>query len=436
MIVDAEHDLCLGDVCRIEHGYAFKGEYMREVGNGPIVVNIGNFRYHGGFRFESTRIQRYTGEFSDRYRLMPGECLLVMTCQTPGGEILGIPARIPDDGSSYLHNQRLGRVVITDSGRLDLDFAYYLFLSPAFNRYLVQTATGSKILHTAPERIERFRFSRPPLDHQRRIGSALRTLDDLIDNNIRRIRVLETLARSRWADFVRSTEFELMRVGVAIDAGGGTTPSRAIGDYWCDDFADIDWYTPSDLTRGKSVFATSSAERLSQTTADKCGLRVYPKGSVMMTSRATIGVVAINTKPACTNQGFIVCVPSARLPTYVLYHWMLSMVDEFKQMATGSTFKELTRGTFRNMNVPVPSLADATAFQKSVEPCYDLLLNLQRRNATLRALRDHLLPRLLSGELDVSRLPLPPDEPVAAPSSAPPPPPAPLRRGRRPKEPT
>jgi type I restriction enzyme S subunit len=115
--LDWEADCRLRDLCSVKHGFAFKGRFMTtdDTDDLPIVVNIGNFRYTGGFRFESTKIQRYTGEYPSEYELKPGDILLVMTCQTSGGEILGVPGRIPNDGRIYLHNQRMGLVVLKDS---------------------------------------------------------------------------------------------------------------------------------------------------------------------------------------------------------------------------------------------------------------------------------------------------------------------------------
>jgi type I restriction enzyme S subunit len=92
----------------------------------------------------------------------PGDVLIVMTCQTPKGEILGIPGRVPNDGRTYLHNQRMGLVKIIDYQKVDLGFLYYLFLSSGFNAHLFGSATGAKILHTAPSRIENYHFCRPP----------------------------------------------------------------------------------------------------------------------------------------------------------------------------------------------------------------------------------------------------------------------------------
>ena len=110
----------LGELVSIEHGYAFKSESFCEPCEAtPIVVSVGNFEYTGGFRFDTTSLKGYCGEFPARFCLSPDDILLVMTCQTQGGEILGVPGRIPRDGRVYLHNQRLGRVVFRDIDRLD-----------------------------------------------------------------------------------------------------------------------------------------------------------------------------------------------------------------------------------------------------------------------------------------------------------------------------
>src|SRR5215467_8551538 len=218
----------LGDGCTIKHGFAFKGDSMTTAGSEdlPIVVNIVNFRYTGGFRFESTKVQRYLGDYPAEYELSPGDVLVVMTCQTPKGEILGVPGRIPMDGGRYLHNQRMGLVVITDPGALDPGFSYYLFLSPSFNQHLFKTATGAKILHTAPERIENFRFARPSLNLQQRIAVILRAYDDLIENNVRRIKILEETADMIYREWFVNFRFPGHERVKTVESEMGLVPNR------------------------------------------------------------------------------------------------------------------------------------------------------------------------------------------------------------------
>ena len=197
----------LGDLVQIQHGWPFKSEFFlpddgRDL---PVVVAIGNFEYTGGFRFGSTTIKRYSGEYPPEYRLVPGEILLVMTCQTAGGEILGIPARIPNDGVTYLHNQRLGRVRICASSTVHDGFLYWLFLSTSFNQHLVASATGTKILHTAPSRIESFTFFLPPIAEQKAIASALDAVNDRIallrETNATLEAIAQALFKSWFVDF-------------------------------------------------------------------------------------------------------------------------------------------------------------------------------------------------------------------------------------------
>lgn len=187
----------LSDVLDIQHGWAFKGAHMNEsIDSGPIVVAIGNFNYEGGFRFESTKIKRYTSEFPVEYILSPGDMLLAMTCQTSGGEILGIPGVIPDDGRIYLHNQRLGKVLIKDPSLLHMPFLYYLFKSKPFNHSLYLSATGTKILHTSPSKITAYGCLMPERSEQVSIAHILGTLDDKIELNRRMNETLESMARA------------------------------------------------------------------------------------------------------------------------------------------------------------------------------------------------------------------------------------------------
>jgi type I restriction enzyme, S subunit len=175
MRTDQWREVELADLIEVRHGWPFKSElFSSELTGLPIVVSIGNFRYSGGFRFDSTETKEYRGDYPRTFELAPGDILVVMTCQTEGGEILGIPGRIPNDGRTYLHNQRMGKVVIKEPAAIATDYLYYIFLWHEFNQELVASSTGTKIVHTAPSRIEAFQFLLPPIAEQQAIGSLLR----------------------------------------------------------------------------------------------------------------------------------------------------------------------------------------------------------------------------------------------------------------------
>ena len=187
----------LGELISVKHGWPFRSElFSEELSGHPIIVSIGNFEYTGGFRFDQTTVKEYRGEYPRDYNLNAGDVLLVMTCQTSGGEILGIPGRIPDDARTYLHNQRTGKVVLKRGDLADINYLYWLFLWQEFNQELLASSSGTKIVHTAPSRIEAFTFDLPQRSEQEAIAYVLDTLQNKIELNRRMNQTLEALARA------------------------------------------------------------------------------------------------------------------------------------------------------------------------------------------------------------------------------------------------
>lgn len=124
----------------------------------------------------------------------------------------------------------------------------------------------------------------------------------------------------------------------------------------------------------------------------------------MLTSRATIGAIAINTHQACTNQGFITCLPNDRVPLYFLFHWLTENVPTFHRMASGATFKEISRGVFKTIEFLRPPNYLVGRFEVLAVPMAEQVLALQRQIQNLRRTRDLLLPRLLSGQVTLDVL--------------------------------
>jgi type I restriction enzyme, S subunit len=257
----------LGNLVSIKHGWPFKSElFSEESSGGPIVVNIGNFRYTGGFRFEETQIKEYRGEYPQEYELSPGDILLVMTCQTSGGEILGIPARVPNDGRTYLHNQRLGKVIVTRPNLVDRGYLYWLFLWSEFNKELALSASGTKILHTAPSRIEAFLFRLPTLPEQRAIAHILGTLDDKIELNRQMNETLEAMARALFKSWF--IDFDPVRRNMAQHAKQNQ-PSPAASRH------------PLPVGEGRDEGAVEHLDRLFPDSFEDSELGEIPKGWVL-----------------------------------------------------------------------------------------------------------------------------------------------------------
>jgi type I restriction enzyme S subunit len=145
-----------------------------------------------------------------------------------------------------------------------------------------------------------------------------------------------------------------------------------------------------------------SSLRISRVGLQRSSAHLFPPYSVMMTSRATIGAIAINTTTAATNQGFITCIPNDRVPLTFMYHWLHLKVPVFIAHGTGATFKEITKGVFRRLPIVVPPACTTAEFEKRCQPILDAVLVLERSQRRLADSRDLLLPRLISGDLAVT----------------------------------
>ena len=410
----------LGEVAGFRNGINYN---KQNFGKGIPVISVKDFWERSFPQYDSLEEINPNGVVRPEHALKDGDILLVRS--NGNRELIGrslfirnLPAR------PVTHSAFTIRVRFT-SRLADPRFFAYLFRSPIIRQVLSAQGNGANISNLNQDILTRLRVALPPLRAQQSIAAILSAYDDLIENNTRRIAILEEMARRIYEEwFVRfrfpghkgmrmvESELGLVPEGWAIESVedvtetlGGGTPSKTESDYW--DGGDINWYSPTDLTGARTVFMEESASKITALGLAKSSAKLFPGNSVMMTSRATLGVIAVNTTPACTNQGFIVCVPSDRMPLWLLFHWLKANESEFEGLATGATFKEITKGVFRKINVAVPTGQTAAAFERVVAPMMDLVLRLERKNRNLRTTRDLLLPKLISGELDVSAMPEP-----------------------------
>ena len=288
---------------------------------------------------------------------------------------------------------------------------------PGFESYVVPITTGVNVPHISGKQILDYKFALPPLPVQQRIAGILSAYDELIENSQRRIRILEAMARALYREWFVHFRFpghehhprvasplgeipqgwEVKTVADAFVISGGGTPSRKEDEFW--EGGTIQWYSPSDLTGAGTMFMDDSNDHITERGLAQSSARMFPARSVMLTSRATIGAIAINTHPACTNQGFITCLPNDHVPLFFLFHWLTENVPTFQRMASGATFKEISRGVFKTIEFLEPPDDLVGRFEAIAAPMAEQVLSLQRQIQNLRRTRDLLLPRLLSGQV-------------------------------------
>lgn len=195
--------------------------------------------------------------------------------------------------------------------------------------------------------------------------------------------------------------------GTICDLGtviGGSTPSKAKSEYYTED--GIAWITPKDLSLNKSKFITHGENDISELGLKNSSAVIMPKGTVLFSSRAPIGYIAIAAGELTTNQGFKSVVPKPEIGTAFVYFFLKHNLSIIEGMASGSTFKEISGATMKSVPALIPDSDTLGRFNDFCAPIFAEQQVLEEQNQSLASLRDTLLPRLMSGELDVSSIDL------------------------------
>jgi len=194
--------------------------------------------------------------------------------------------------------------------------------------------------------------------------------------------------------------WEVSTIGEMVEIAGGATPDTKNESYW--NPPEHFWTSPKDLSGAQSPVLLATERRISTAGLSRIGSGLLPKGTLLMSSRAPIGYLAITQMPVAINQGYIAMLPGAKLPPLYLLMWCQQNMEQIKGQANGSTFMEISKKAFRPMPVIYPGSDLMGRFVEAMSPLFEQLVARVKESSLLADLRDALLPRLLSGELTVS----------------------------------
>lgn len=320
-------------------------------------------------------------------------------------------------------------------GIVDPVYASYFLSHPASREWVVRHAVGATMPNLNTSILGALPFLRPPISDQRAIANVLSALDHKIEQNRRAARVLERLARaifrSWFMDFepvkakaAGATAFPSMpqpvfdalpsrfldsdlgqvpegwkveAIGDVVTAKGGATPSTKNPEYW--DGGEHCWATPKDMSRLSHPVLLATERRITEAGVCSISSGILPAGTVLMSSRAPVGYLAIAGVPTAINQGFIAMVCDGPLPPIYVFNWAFTSMDTIKAHASGTTFPEISKKNFRPLPVVVPTFDAIAAYQAMTDPLLDLLTSSLWESRQLSSVRDYLLPRLLSGRV-------------------------------------
>ena len=432
----------LGDLFRVKHGFAFKGEYFTDKRQETVLVTPGNFSIGGGFQ-EGKR-KYYAGPVPEGYVLEPGQVIVTMTDLSKECDTLGYAAIVPKDSNVWLHNQRIGLLEFDSSAGVSPLFMHYLLRTNEYRSWVVGSATGSTVKHTSPSRIESFVANIPPLDEQRAIAHILGTLDDKIELNRKQNETLEAMARAMFkawfVDFEpvrakmegrwkrgqslpgmpahlydlfpdRMVESELgeipegwsfSTIGKEVTLCGGSTPSTKETAFW--ENGKHCWATPKDLSGKRFPVLMDTDRKITDAGLAKISSGLLPVGTVLLSSRAPIGYLAIAEVPTAINQGFIAMKCNGVLSSVFVLMWCVENMEAIIGKSNGSTFQEVSKSSFRSLPVVISPALILDGFLKIVEPFYRKIVVNERESTFLAKVRDTLLPKLISGGVRIQNV--------------------------------
>lgn len=402
--------VALGEIAAFRNGVNF---IASQRGPGIPILNVKDFqdRFHPNyFGLEELKPDAIRPEAI----IEAGDTLFVRS--NGNKELIGrsmhvrTPPRRPTTHSAFTIRMR-----ITSTEADPLYCAYYLRGGP-IRQTLSAQGSGTNISNLNQDILSRLQIWLPPLHIQRRIAGILSAYDDLIEVNKRRIILLEEMARRLFEEwFVRfrfpgrsaislkaneqspPREWPHSSFSTIVEVMSGGTPRKAEASFWD---GSIPFFTPTDAKQ--RVFATDTSDHITEAGLSRCASQLYKPWTVFITARGTVGRVLMAGAPMAMNQSCYALRGKSGYPQTFVYGLACQAASAFQQMAHGAVFDTIIKDTFDRYKMHLPPVSLAHNYDTVVRPMYETILIHLMQIQTLRTARDLLLPKLISGEIDVS----------------------------------
>ena len=305
--------------------------------------------------------------------------------------------------------------IIESANEEELNIRYLCYALNQQLRLLKMMSSGSTTKFLTVRMLDNLDIPLFGINIQTQIVNILSAYDDLIENNQKQIKLLEEAAQRIYKEWFVDLRFpghentkivdgvpEGWRVASIVDicdTVGGGTPSTKIQSYY--EKGDILWVTPTDITRNFSLALLDTEKKITPEGLKNSSAKMLPAETILMTSRASVGFFGMCKYEVCTNQGFISCIPKREnLQMYLLFN-LKSRVEEIRQKAGGSTYLEISKTVFRELKIILPKDEVLAEYQKNVHDIFDEIYCRTEMIKSLVDMRNRVLPKLMSGEVEV-----------------------------------
>lgn len=330
---------------------------------------------------------------------------IVITHRGTLGQIVCIPETSKYD--RYVISQSQFRVKCNE--KVLPEYLVYYFHTAIGQHKLLSNASqvGVPALARASTTFQKIEVEIPDIKTQQKVVSVLNAIEAKINVNRSINENLEQQAQALYQELFVDNADPAWQQGTICDLGavvGGSTPSKAKAEYYTEN--GIAWITPKDLSVNKSKFIAHGENDITELGLKNSSANIMPEGTVLFSSRAPIGYIAIATGEVTTNQGFKSVVPKPEIGTAYVYYFLKNNLPVIEGMASGSTFKEVSGSTMKRVPAVIPDTDTIARFNDFCSPIFAQQRIWEEQNQSLAALRDNLLPKLMSGEIDVSDIQL------------------------------
>lgn len=380
------------------------------------VINVKDFQDHSIPKYENLDEINPEGLVRDKDHLKENDILFVRS--NGNRNLIGRTLFIKGKNEILSHSAFTIRARF-HSDEVDPRFYAYLFRSHLIRDVLTAYGGGTNISNLNQSILKGLQVPLPPIGTQQEIASILSAYDDLIENNTRRIQILEEMAQAIYREWFVNFRFpghekvrmvdsplgkipegwEVVSFMDMSDVFSGGTPKTTVPEFWN---GDIPFFAPKDAP---SFFYVAETEKsITDAGLHKCSSRLYPKDTVFITARGTVGKVVMPVVDMAMNQSCYALRGRDSISQYFVFLAVKECVQQLQQRAQGAVFDTIIVDTFRRLEVVKPPLSSIEEISSLVDPIFKQILNLLTKNASLRRTRDLLLPKLISGEVDVDRV--------------------------------
>ena len=385
----------LGDFMRIKHGFAFKGDYITAEDNEIVLVTPGNFEIGGGFKEKKCKF--FSGDYPKDYVLHADDLIVTMTDLSKQGDTLGYSARVPNSNRIYLHNQRIGLVDVFNPNA-DKDYLYWFMRTPQYQKKIVATASGSTVKHTSPSRICDVEINLPSIDKQKKIASLLNSIE-------KKIHISERINDNLYAQVKAIFSENFLDLDFLPD-GWKTGNLLDIADYL--NGLAMQKYRPKDGETGLPVLKIKELRQgICDASSELCSPSIKSEyiihdGDIIFSWSGSL-LVDIWCGGTCGLNQHLFKVTSNNYDKWFYYLWTAHHLDRFIAVAAdkATTMGHIKREELEKAEVIIPSKCDYKRISTLIKPLFDLIVSNRIEDRKLTALRNTLLPKIMSGEIDV-----------------------------------